>query len=154
MITSCSEDISAMFVETVFYLDQDLPRHTVEGTRISQISQDTDFILTLDYSKFEQYEENLMRCQYVFDCQEIHAMLYSEFYKVNVQVPKTFLINFIAVVNKIVSDKFTEYTYKLKTLDASVRVRGYLDITQQELSHLQKNSQKQMPAEVLLLNVL
>lgn len=119
-----------MFLEKTFFLDPKLPKKLFnklrriiienEGTRVSLINEDTDYVITLEYAEYKEYSSRVIYYQYVFDCIESNSLIYPEFYRVHILQYKPVLPNTIAVVDKTIENA-SEYIYKLKSLGSTVK---------------------------------
>lgn len=125
----------AMFFEKVFYLDPKLPkvlfnklRRVIienEGTRISTLNDEIDYVITQDFGQFEGHQSKIIHYQYVFDCQSSNSLLFPEFYRACLVPTKVILPDVIAVVDKRLSNA-SEYANKLRSMGAVVK--GSLDM--------------------------
>lgn len=118
-----------IFFEKTFYLDPGLPKALFnglrrciienEGTRMSTLSSNVDFILSLQPdSYFQDFSDKIIYYQYVFDCKETTSVLYHEFYRINKTKLKPILPDLICVIDKNLP---IEYSYKLKSLGATIK---------------------------------
>ncbi|ELA41612.1 uncharacterized protein VICG_01360 [Vittaforma corneae ATCC 50505] len=124
----------AMFFERVFYIDPKLPKQLFnklrriiienEGTRVSLISEDTEYVITFNYDEYREHSSKLIHYQYIFDCFESNSLLYSGFYRYHFPISKVVLQNAVSVVDKDMENA-NEYIYKLKSLGSNVK--GVLD---------------------------
>lgn len=122
---------ASMFFSKVFYLDPNLPKTVFnklrriiienEGTRISSLTEKVDYLLTTDFEKFLEFENILYHYQYVFDCADSKALLFPEFYKVNLTVSKNILPDVVAVIDKSLGQDTRAYENKLECLGAQVK---------------------------------
>lgn len=120
----------AMFFEKVFFIDPKLPKQLFnklrrivienEGTRVSSISEDTEYVVTLSYDEYREHSSKLIHYQYIFDCFESNSLLYSDFYRYHFPISKIILQSTISVVDKDMENA-GEYVYKLKSLGSNVR---------------------------------
>ncbi|KAI4291233.1 hypothetical protein PAPHI01_0507 [Pancytospora philotis] len=120
-----------MFVNKVFFLDKDLPQTlfnklkkliiTNEGTRVSSLQRDFQYLLTLNFGAFKEHESKLYHYQYVFDCIEHDALLYPEFYKVHASPFRRVLDETICAVDEALGPQTMCYVNKLKALGAIIK---------------------------------
>lgn len=127
---------NSMFFGKVFFLDPKLPKEIFnklrrmiienEGTRISALTDEIDYLLTIDFAKYIGHHDKLFHYQYVFDCAESSALLFAEFYKVNLPVERTVLKDVVAVVDGTLG---IAYVNKLRSLGAVVRASIDMRVT-------------------------
>lgn len=130
-----------MFFEKIFYLDPKLPKILFnklrriiienEGTRISSITDDVNYIVTLDYNSYREYQSKLIYYQFIFDCKESKSLLYPEFYIVFEHFTGKILSDYVVVIDKKIN-AYNELVNKFKSLgaiiksDLSTRVTHYI----------------------------
>jgi len=120
----------AMFIDRVFYINPKLPKQLFnklrrivienEGTRVSLINSETEFIITHTHDELGEHASRLIHYQYIFDCVESNSLLYPDFYRLHPPTSKVILRDVISVVD-INMDNAAEYLRKLKSLGSAIR---------------------------------
>lgn len=119
-----------MFFGKIFFLDSKLPKPLFnklrriiienEGTRVSTINEETNFVITLNYNDYKAYSSKLLHYQYIFDCSTCNSLLYPEFYKFNFSYSNSILLNTLIAVDKSMVNA-NEYINKLISLGSTVK---------------------------------
>lgn len=122
---------TGMFFGKIFFLDPKLPaglfnrlRRIIienEGTRVSALTDEIDYLFTMDFGKYAEHESKLYYYQYAFDCAESKALLFPESYKMNAPTGCQVLKDVIAAVDSSLGADAVEYMNKLRSLGAVVQ---------------------------------
>ncbi|TBU12069.1 putative BRCT domain-containing cell cycle checkpoint protein [Hamiltosporidium tvaerminnensis] len=122
-----------IFENKIFYLESTLPSIIFnklkrliienEGTRVSSIDNEVDYIITTKYSNIKKYENKNIYYQYIFDCVEQNILLLPDFYCIYNFEKYKILDETVCVVDKGLQNNRIILYNKIKAMGGRIKSR-------------------------------